>query len=42
MFVLTERSNEAAIATYAFGDPVREDDLVMFTWKIPPRSRNPG
>src|SRR5690242_20593576 len=27
MFVLTERSNEAAIATYAFGDPDREDDF---------------
>lgn len=34
MFVLTERANEAAIATYAFGDPVREDDFVMFTWRL--------
>ena len=34
MFVLTEKANEAAIATYAFGDPVREDDFVMFTWSI--------
>ena len=34
MFVLTERTNEAAIATYAFGDPVREDDFVMFTWRV--------
>ena len=34
MFVLTERSNEAALATYAFGDPVREDDFVMFTWDV--------
>ena len=34
MFVLTERGNDAAMATYAFGDPVREDDFVMFTWKV--------
>ena len=34
MFVLTEKSNAAAIATYGFGDPVREDDFVMFTWKV--------
>ena len=34
MFVLTERTNEAAIATYAFGDPIREDDFVMFTWRV--------
>ena len=34
MFVLTERTNDAAIATYAFDDPVREDDFVMFTWRV--------
>jgi len=34
MFVLTERSNAAAIATYAFGGAVREDDFVMFTWDV--------
>jgi ribosomal protein S18 acetylase RimI-like enzyme len=34
MFVLTEKSNEAAIRTYGFGDPVRENDFVMFTWNV--------
>ena len=34
MFVLTEKANEAAIATYAVDDPVREEDFVMFTWQL--------
>ena len=37
MFVLTDRDNDAALATYAFGDPVREDGIVMFTWQVPAR-----
>ena len=36
MFVLTEKTNTAAIATYAYADPVREDDFVMFTWRLRP------
>src|SRR5438067_8618475 len=33
MFVLTERDNDAALATYAMDAAVREDGFVMFTWE---------
>jgi len=33
MFVLTEDSNAPALATYDVDESVREDGIVMFTWK---------
>src|SRR5258705_3935667 len=33
MFVLTDDGNDAALATYTVGAPVREDGIVMFTWE---------
>jgi len=33
MFVLTEHSNRAALATYQSTGAVREDNWVMFTWE---------
>jgi len=33
MFVLAERSNDVALATYAALEPAETEDCVMFTWE---------
>jgi len=33
MFVLADGDNEAALATYSFGEVQRQSDVVMFTWE---------
>jgi ribosomal-protein-alanine N-acetyltransferase len=35
LFVLADGDNDAALATYAFGDAKRQTDVVMFTWEPP-------
>ncbi len=33
LFVLADGDNDAALATYAFGEARRQDDVVMITWE---------
>ncbi|MGI8579252.1 MAG: hypothetical protein ACR2K9_01700 [Solirubrobacteraceae bacterium] len=33
LFVLADGDNDAALATYAFGEVKRQNDVVMFTWE---------
>lgn len=33
LFALADGDNDAALATYAFGEATRQNDVVMFTWE---------